>query len=198
MLPACWIEPQHSPCSQFLPSSCSTQKVLTLTIACREEHPPADDIFAYSGCPQPVPARSPGSGPGPAEEARAPASAGGPAGRRDRGAARGPAEESTFRRAFALVSYVLDRVLGAWLRDGISAKTGHQHPAPGRPREHRRRQPPSRPRPAADAQAASSCTNTTLPGPWLLPYPGRSTCAALRLNGSGRRDSLDPLVLKSE
>ena len=33
------------------------------------------------------------------------------------GAARGPAEESTFRRAFALVSSdVLDRVLGAWLR----------------------------------------------------------------------------------
>ena len=33
------------------------------------------------------------------------------------GAARGPAEESTFRRAFALVSAdVLDRVLGAWLQ----------------------------------------------------------------------------------
>ena len=33
------------------------------------------------------------------------------------GAARGPAEESTFRRAFALVNPdVLDRVLGAWLR----------------------------------------------------------------------------------
>jgi predicted transposase YbfD/YdcC len=33
------------------------------------------------------------------------------------GAARGPAEESTFRRAFALVSAdVLDQVLGAWLR----------------------------------------------------------------------------------
>ena len=32
------------------------------------------------------------------------------------GAGRGPAEESTFRRAFALVSPdVLDRVLGAWL-----------------------------------------------------------------------------------
>src|SRR5437763_5559899 len=32
------------------------------------------------------------------------------------GAARGPAEESTFRRAFALVrADVLDRVLGAWL-----------------------------------------------------------------------------------
>jgi Transposase DDE domain len=32
------------------------------------------------------------------------------------GAARGPAEESTFRRTFALVSAdVLDRVLGAWL-----------------------------------------------------------------------------------
>jgi hypothetical protein len=33
------------------------------------------------------------------------------------GAARGPADESTFRRAFALVSAdVLDRALGAWLR----------------------------------------------------------------------------------
>jgi hypothetical protein len=32
------------------------------------------------------------------------------------GAVRGPAEESTFRRAFALVNAdVLDRVLGAWL-----------------------------------------------------------------------------------
>ena len=32
------------------------------------------------------------------------------------GAARGPADESTFRRTFALVSTdVLDRVLGAWL-----------------------------------------------------------------------------------
>src|ERR1700758_387085 len=32
------------------------------------------------------------------------------------GAARGPAEESTFRRAFAMVSAdVLDQVLGAWL-----------------------------------------------------------------------------------
>ena len=32
------------------------------------------------------------------------------------GAVRGPAEESTFRRAFALVSAdTLDRVLGAWL-----------------------------------------------------------------------------------
>ena len=27
-----------------------------LTIFCREGRPPADDIFAYSGCPQPVPA----------------------------------------------------------------------------------------------------------------------------------------------
>jgi hypothetical protein len=39
------------------------------------------------------------------------------------GADRGPAEESTFRRAFALVSAdVLDRVLGAWLPG--SAATG--------------------------------------------------------------------------
>jgi hypothetical protein len=31
-------------------------------------------------------------------------------------------------------------------RDGVAEKPGHQHPAPGRPHEHRRRQPPSRPR----------------------------------------------------
>ena len=81
-------------------------------------------------------------GPGP-EETRPPTSAGRAAGHRDRGGdrgvevvrrdravgrrcraggagragrGRGPAEESTFRRAFALVSPdVLDRVLGAWL-----------------------------------------------------------------------------------
>jgi hypothetical protein len=32
-----------------------TMEVLTLTIACHEGRPPADDIFAYPGCPQPVP-----------------------------------------------------------------------------------------------------------------------------------------------
>ena len=82
--------------------------------------------------------------PDPRKKRGPPAPAGGAAGRRDRGgrspgrrsfaaigqwaadagpdvlavlgAARGPAEESTFRRAFALVSAdVLDRVLGAWL-----------------------------------------------------------------------------------
>ena len=118
-------------------------EVLTLTTACHKGHPPADDIFAYPGCPQPVPSRSPCPGPGPAEEARPPAHAGRTAGRRVAaviagsksfaaigqwaadagpevlaalGAARGPAEESTFRRAFALVSAdVLDRALGAWL-----------------------------------------------------------------------------------
>ena len=31
-------------------------EVLTLAIFCHEGRPPADDIFAYSGCPQPVPA----------------------------------------------------------------------------------------------------------------------------------------------
>ena len=36
------------------------------------------------------------------------------------GAARGPAEESTFRRAFALVSAdKLDQVLGAWLHTRV-------------------------------------------------------------------------------
>ena len=118
-------------------------EVLTLTIACHEGRPPADDIFAHSGCPRPVPSRSPRPGPRPAEETRPPSPAGRAARRRDRGrdrgvevvrrdravgrrrgpdvlaglgAARGPAEESTFRRAFALVSAdMLDQVLGAWL-----------------------------------------------------------------------------------
>jgi hypothetical protein len=225
---------------------------------------PADDVFVYPGCPQPVPSRSPSPGPGSAQAARAPSSTGRAARRRGHGgiagsrsfaaigqwaadagpqvltvlgAARGPAEESTFRRAFALVSGdVLDRVLGAWLwtravqaggrlviavdgkalrgakgkdrnaphlvaapAHGIGAVLGqvavdeksneipavrelsccvciasivrtaparsanafsHQHPAPGRPHEHRRRQPPSRPRPAADTQATPSCMNT--------------------------------------
>jgi predicted transposase YbfD/YdcC len=41
------------------------------------------------------------------------------------GAARGPAEESTFRRAFALVSAdVLDRVLGAWLHTRAARADG--------------------------------------------------------------------------
>ena len=41
------------------------------------------------------------------------------------GAARGPAEESTFRRAFALVSPdVLDRVLGAWLHTRARQASG--------------------------------------------------------------------------
>jgi len=41
------------------------------------------------------------------------------------GAARGPAEESTFRRAFALVSPdVLDRVLGAWLHTRTARVSG--------------------------------------------------------------------------
>ena len=43
--------------------------------------------------------------------------------------------------------------------DGIAAQPGHQPAAPGRPRQHRRRQPPPRPRPAADAKAASDRMN---------------------------------------
>ena len=49
-------------------------------------------------------------------------------------------------------------------RDGSAAQPGHQHPAPGWPHEHRRRQPPSRPRPEADAKPALGCMNTTLLG----------------------------------
>jgi hypothetical protein len=95
-----------------------TMEVPTLTIARHEGRPPADDIFAYPGCPQPASPRSPCAGPGPAEEARPPAPAGRAAGRRDRGCDRGGAvvrrdgqwaadagpealavlEESTFRR----------------------------------------------------------------------------------------------------
>jgi len=63
-------------------------EVLTLTIACHEKHPAADAIFAYPGCPQPVPARSPCPDPGPAEETRPLAPAGGAAGRGDRGSHR--------------------------------------------------------------------------------------------------------------
>src|SRR5690242_3481881 len=68
-----------------------TMEVLTLAIFCHEGRPPADDIFAYPGCPQPVPARSAGPGPGPAQQARPPARAGGAAGHRDRGGDRGVA-----------------------------------------------------------------------------------------------------------
>src|SRR5580658_11313339 len=120
-----------------------TMEVLTLTIACPEGHPPADDIFADCGCAQPVPARSPGQVPDPRKRRgrRHPLAgllavgiAAVIAGSRPfaaigqwaadagtdvlavLGAARGPADESTFRRAFALVSPdALDQVLGAWL-----------------------------------------------------------------------------------
>ena len=53
-------------------------EVPTLTVVCHEGRPPADDIFAYPGCPQPVSSRSPCPGPGPAEETRVPARAGRP------------------------------------------------------------------------------------------------------------------------
>ena len=49
--------------------------------------------------------------------------------------------------------------------DGLAAEPGHQPPAPGRPRQHRRRQPAPPPRPAAHAKAASGCMNATLPCP---------------------------------
>jgi hypothetical protein len=118
-------------------------EVLTLTIACSEGRPPADDIFAHSGCPQPVPARSPFPGPDPRNRcgrrhplaglrtagiaaviagSRSFAAIGqwaadaGPDVLAVLGAARGPAEESTYRRAFAMLSRdMLGQVLGTWL-----------------------------------------------------------------------------------
>jgi predicted transposase YbfD/YdcC len=119
-------------------------EVLTLAITADKGRPPADVIFPHDGCrPQPVPPRPPRPGPGPAQAARPAAPAGGllavgiaavTAGARSfaaigqwaadagtdvlsgLGASRGPAEESTFRRAFALVSPdALDQALGAWL-----------------------------------------------------------------------------------
>ena len=44
-------------------------------------------------------------------------------------------------------------------RDGLATRPGHQPAAHRRPLEHRRRQPPPRPRPAAHAQAASDRMN---------------------------------------
>ena len=44
-------------------------------------------------------------------------------------------------------------------RHGITAQPGHQPAAPGRPRQHRRCQPPPRPRPPAHAQATSDRMN---------------------------------------
>ena len=42
---------------------------------------------------------------------------------------------------------------------GVTAQSGHRPPAPGRPHQHRRCQPPPRPRSAADAKAASDRMN---------------------------------------
>src|SRR5512146_3422491 len=120
-----------------------TMEVLTLAIFCHEGHPPADvsspmtaarsqyllDLLAQV----PDPRKKRGRRHGPAgllavgiaaviAGSRSFAAIGqwagdaGPDVLAALGAARGPAEESTFRRAFALVSSdVLDRVLGAWL-----------------------------------------------------------------------------------
>src|SRR5690349_9372860 len=102
-----------------------TMEVPTLAIVCPEGRPPADEIFAYSGCPQPVLgllAQVPD--PRKRRGRRHPLAgllAVGIAGSRSfaaigqwaadagaevlagLGAARGPTEESTFRRAFAMV-----------------------------------------------------------------------------------------------
>jgi predicted transposase YbfD/YdcC len=48
----------------------------------------------------------------------------------------------------------------------LASLPDHQPAAPRRPLEHRRRQPPSRPRPAADTKTAPDRMNTTLPCPW--------------------------------
>src|SRR5579863_5648860 len=43
--------------------------------------------------------------------------------------------------------------------NGVTAQPGHQPAAPGRPHQHRRCQPPPRPRPPADTQAARDRMN---------------------------------------
>jgi Transposase DDE domain len=114
-------------------------EVPTLTVVFHEGRPPADDIFVHSGCPQQylldllaqIPdlrknrgrrhslagllavgiagsGRSPRSGSGPPTPGRTCWPGWVPP--------RGPAEEGTFRRAFAMSDPDrLDRVLGAWL-----------------------------------------------------------------------------------
>src|SRR4249920_3127773 len=107
-----------------------TMEVLTLTSPALRD-PPADAIFAYPGCPLAVPSLSPCQVPDPRRRrgrrhplagllatgiaaviagSRSFAAIGqwaadaGPEVLAGLGAARGPAEESTFRRAFALIS----------------------------------------------------------------------------------------------
>ena len=82
------------------------------------------------------------------------------------GAARGPAEESTFRRAFALVSGdVLDRVLGAWLwTRAVQAGGGWSSLSTARPsaaRETRPGRPRTWSRPSRTGSARSSARS-----PW--------------------------------
>ena len=69
-------------------------------------------------------------------------------------------------------------------RDGIAAQPGHQPPAPGRAFQHRLRQPPPRPRPAAHAKAASD-RMTTLPCPWSGTWARRSSRYWLRAAAIG-------------
>jgi hypothetical protein len=98
------------------------------------------------------------------------------------GAARGPAEESTFRRAFALVSAdVLDRVLGAWLWTRAVQ-------AGGRLGDRGRRQD----RPGREGQGREG------PAP-VSPICPRPRChrslVAPRKHGYGSRDNLARLAL---
>jgi len=151
-----------------------TMEVPMHTIFCREGRPPADDMFAYWGCPQPVPARSLCPVPDPRKRrGRRHALAGllavGIAAVIARGRGRSPRSGSGppmparrcwpgWARRAALRRSPPSGAPLPWSARMCSTRfsvPGHQPAAPGRPRQHRRRQPPPRPRPAADAKTAS-------------------------------------------
>ena len=82
--------------------------------------------------------------------------------------------------------------------NGVTAQPGHQPSAPGRPHQHRRCQPPPRPRPAANATTASDRMNDFavslgVPVAWAgstSPRPcGGASAAACPGSRSGRPEA---------
>jgi len=94
------------------------------------------------------------------------------------GAARGPAEESTFRRAFALVSPdVLDRVLGAWLHTRAVQAGGRLVIAIDGKAVRVRRTRPGRPRTWSRRWRTASARSSARP-PWMRSRTRSRRCGS--------------------